>query len=44
MGSLTLALALVLFGAALVYAGWTGRSLRDLLTGKTKKPAKGSTG
>jgi hypothetical protein len=32
-GSLTIALAMILFGAALIYAGWTNRPLKSLLTG-----------
>lgn len=33
MGSLTIALAMILFGAALIYAGWTNRPLSRLLIG-----------
>lgn len=32
-GSLTIALALLLLGAALIYSGWTNRPLGSLLTG-----------
>jgi hypothetical protein len=38
-GSLTIALALILFGAALIYSGWTNHSLASLLTGKPAKRA-----
>lgn len=34
MGSLTIAFALILLGAALIYSGWTNRPLTSLLTGK----------
>lgn len=40
-GSLTIALAMILFGAALIYAGWTNNSLKSLLTGKRTKSTKG---
>lgn len=33
MSSLTIAVALILFGAALIYSGWTNRPLGSLLTG-----------
>lgn len=33
-GSLTIAMALLLIGAALIYSGWTNRPLSALLTGK----------
>jgi hypothetical protein len=36
-GSLTIALALLLLGSALIYAGWTNRRLGDLLTGNHAK-------
>lgn len=36
-GSLTIALAMILFGAALIYAGWTNRPLASLLTGNAQK-------
>lgn len=35
--SLTIALVMILFGAALIYSGWTNHSLRSLLTGKMEK-------
>lgn len=31
--SLTIALAMILFGALLIYSGWTNRPLTSLLTG-----------
>ena len=31
--SLTIALAMILFGAALIYSGWTNRPLTSILTG-----------
>lgn len=33
-GSMTIALAMVLLGALLIYSGWTNRPLTSLLTGK----------
>lgn len=33
MNSMTLAFAMLLFGAALIYAGWTDRPLSRLLVG-----------
>lgn len=33
MSSLTISLAMILFGALLVYAGWTNRSVKRLLLG-----------
>lgn len=32
--SLTISLAMILFGAALIWAGWTGRSLGQIIQGK----------
>lgn len=37
---MTLALALVLLGAVLIYAGVTGRSVTSLLVGGGSKPAE----
>jgi hypothetical protein len=37
--SLTISLALILFGAALIWAGWTGRSLKAILSGSPGAPA-----
>jgi hypothetical protein len=42
--SLTIALAMILFGAALIWAGWTGRSLRGILTGKPGAATPKGTG
>jgi hypothetical protein len=39
--SLTIALAAMLFGALMLYAGWTGRSVRRLLVGDST-PGTGS--
>jgi len=36
---LTIALAMILLGAALIYSGWTDNSLSSLLTGKREKRA-----
>lgn len=38
--SLTVALAMILFGAAMIYAGWTGRSLKSLLIGDNTQAKK----
>lgn len=37
--SLTVALGMILLGAAMLYAGWTGRALRKVLTGDNSRPA-----
>lgn len=45
MSSLTIAVALILIGAALIYSGWTNKPLGSLLTGDnttTRKPTASS--
>lgn len=38
-GSLTIALAMILMGVALIYSGWTNNSLKSLFTGKRTQRA-----
>lgn len=41
MNSLTIALAVALFGALLIYAAWTKRSVRSLLLGDNSQASGG---